>query len=148
MKRCRLTPLTKYQPIDKLRLSEFPPLLLTASPEIQRSQFMEMQVENHDDYTLIKLIGRFDLEAHSQHEMRFSAHTATNSGKVILDLTELEMIVSLSIGLLVSSSKAIKGRGGKMVIVTAPGVVRDTLEMMQLNLAIDMVESVEDAIAA
>ena len=148
MKRCRLTPLTKYQPIDKLRLSEFPPLLLTASPEIQRSLFMEMQVENHDDYTLIKLIGRFDLEAHNQHEMRFSAHTATNSGKVILDLSELEMIVSLSIGLLVSSSKAIKGRGGKMVIVTAPGVVRDTLEMMQLNLAIDMVESVEDAIAA
>ena len=58
------------------------------------------------------------------------------------------MIVSLSIGLLVSSSKASKGRGGKMVIVTAPDVVRDTLEMMQLNLAIDMVLSVEDAIAA
>jgi len=109
---------------------------------------MEMQVENHDDYTLIKLIGRFDLEAHKQHEMRFSAHTATNSGKVILDLSELEMIVSLSIGLLVSSSKAIKGRGGKMIIVTAPGVVRDTLQMLQLNQAIDLVESVEDAIAA
>jgi len=80
--------------------------------------------------------------------MRFSAHTATNSGKVILDLSELEMIVSLSIGLLVSSSKAVKARAGKMIIVTAPGVVRDTLQMMQMNQTIDMVESVEEAIAA
>lgn len=107
---------------------------------------MQMYVEDRDDHTLIALSGRFDWDANNDHEMRFSAQTAAQAGNVIVDLSDLEMIFSLAIGLILSSAKAVQLRGGKMVLLGADGAVLDSLRTVGMHKTVPMVDTTDEAL--
>lgn len=98
---------------------------------------MELTVEQLDNgIKVVALRGRMDMAGTDQIALRFSAETSTEKANVIVDLTALEFMASVGIGTLVRSYKALKLRGGKMVLLNPQKVVELVLDTTRVNTLI------------
>lgn len=65
---------------------------------------------------------------------------------VVIDLTGVRYLASIGIGALITSAKAVKGRGGKMALVVDDGsTVRMSLEATGVDQLIPVFQSAADA---
>jgi anti-anti-sigma factor len=64
---------------------------------------------------------------------------------VVVDLSELEFMASVGIGILVQSYKALKLRGGNMVLLNPQKVVELVLESTQINTFIPICHDLKQA---
>lgn len=84
-------------------------------------------------------------------ETKFTAVTASESAKIIVDLSGVEFIASIGIGVIVLEVNALLLRGGRLVLLNPQKNVRDALEVTlitnialvatDLDAAITMLES-------
>jgi anti-sigma B factor antagonist len=77
--------------------------------------------------------------------MRFTAATASESANVIVDLSGVEFMSSIGIGVLVRSANALKQRQGKIVLLNPQPSVFKVLEATQINTVIPIVYDMESA---
>ncbi|MEO7744551.1 MAG: STAS domain-containing protein [Usitatibacter sp.] len=70
---------------------------------------------------MIMISGRLDVDGTNSAAERLVelAHAAKKS--VVVDITSLKFLASIGIRALITSAKAVKARGGKMVLVVDPG---------------------------
>lgn len=66
--------------------------------------------------------------------------------RIIVDLSETRHITSSGIGVLVSSTKAARDRGGDLLIAGAARKVRQVLDMVGFGDAMKMTASLKDAL--
>jgi len=85
---------------------------------------------------MIKLRGRMDIEGTNQIDIRLSAETSTERANVVVDLSEVDFMASVGIGVLVRSFKTLKLRGGKMVLLNPQKVVELVLDRTLVNTLI------------
>jgi anti-anti-sigma factor len=99
--------------------------------------FMELTIEQlENNIKKISLRGRMDIGGVDQIALRFSSEASMEKANVIVDLTDLEFMASVGLGTLVRSYKALKLRGGKMVLLNPRKVVELVLESTQVNTLI------------
>jgi anti-sigma B factor antagonist len=107
---------------------------------------MELTVERLDnDIKKISLRGRMDIGGVDQIALRFSSEVSLEKALVIVDLTDLEFMASVGLGTLVRSYKALKLRGGRMVLLNPQKVVELVLESTQVNTLIPICYDLKQA---
>ncbi len=90
---------------------------------------MELQIEKRDDnVTLLKLIGRMDSADAQTIDIRFAGATARDHGAFIVDMSAVDFLASIGIRTLLMSAKAVKARGGRLVLLNPSPLVSSTLE--------------------
>ena len=95
---------------------------------------MELTVERLDNgIKKITLRGRMDIDGTNRIALPFSTQTSVERASVVVDLSEVEFMASVGIGILVQSYKALKLRGGNMVLFNPQKVVELVLEKTSIN---------------
>jgi anti-sigma B factor antagonist len=70
-----------------------------------------------DDLRRIAITGRLDMPGTDSVASQLVELTAAPKKGVVVDLSAIKFLASVGIGALIASAKAVKSRGGKMVLV-------------------------------
>lgn len=98
------------------------------------------------DLRRIVISGRLDTPGTDSIAARLTELTAAPKKSVVVDLTGLKFLASIGIGTLVSSAKAVKARGGKMVLVVdESSTVMMSLEATCIDQLIPVFKTSSDA---
>ena len=93
------------------------------------------------------LVGRLDATTVGMVETPFTATVAASGKSAVLDMTGLEFLSSLGIRLLLSASRVVSRRGGKVVLFGAQPMVAEVLEAMALGDLLPAVGTEAEAMA-
>lgn len=94
----------------------------------------QVEVIEKNDYCILKLSGSFSggcelkLLKEAMREI-----IADNKNKIYLDLQEIEYITSIIIGLIISTNKKLKARGGCMFFYRPNTYINELFEMTRLS---------------
>jgi anti-anti-sigma factor len=97
-------------------------------------------------YRLI-LSGRMDVEGVGQIETRFAAMTASPRTAIIVDMAAVPFMSSIGIRALLMNAKAVKNRGGRLVLLNPDRNVRSVLESSAIDQLIPLCDALDDALA-
>jgi anti-anti-sigma factor len=93
------------------------------------------------------LVGRLDATTVGMVETSFTATVAASGKSAILDMRGLEFLSSLGIRLLLSVTRVVSRRGGKVVLFGLQPMVAEVLEAMALGEVLPVVETEGEAMA-
>ena len=97
--------------------------------------------------TRVILEGRLDIEGAAAVDMRMNVIAGTKNA-VIVDLQKVTFLGSMGLRGLVAPARAVKGRGGKIVIFGPNELVEKVLTSSGVNTMIPIHHKLLDAIAA
>jgi anti-sigma B factor antagonist len=107
---------------------------------------MELSVQQLDNgIKKISLRGKMDIPGTDKIALRLSTETSVEKANVIVDLSGLEFMASVGIGVLVKSYKALRLRGGKMVLLNPQTIVKVVLESTQIHTLIPIYTDLQKA---
>ncbi|MGE3166545.1 MAG: STAS domain-containing protein [Planctomycetota bacterium] len=105
-------------------------------------------MNNHADYTQVKLTGRLDMAGVGAIDTKFYASISPRALPAIVDLSSVDLVTSLGIGMLVNGARTLKRRGGRMVLYGATGPVAETLQLAAVDQLLTLVATEAEAMAA
>jgi anti-sigma B factor antagonist len=109
---------------------------------------VQLEVTERDDgISQVALVGKLDITGLHEVDARFHEQTAARRQPTIVDLSRLEFIASLGMGMLISCAQSLQRDGHTMVMAGAIGVVDTALRTAGLDQAIPMVDDVDAAVA-
>ena len=100
-----------------------------------------------DSVRKIDLAGRLDLEGTEAIDLRFTVLTSTAQAFVIVDLAAVEFLASIGIATLVRSARAVRQRGGNMVLLLPRPNVASVLTTTRINQLLPICGTLEEALA-
>ena len=107
---------------------------------------MELTVERLDSgIKKVTLRGRMDIDGTNRIALPFSTQTSVEKANVVVDLSQVEFMASVGIGILVQSYKALKLRGGNMVLLNPQNVVELILEKTSIHTFIPIYHDLKEA---
>ena len=106
--------------------------------------------EDHgDDLRKVRLAGRLDMLGMEPIALKFTSLTASHGQQVLVDLREVSFLASIGIRSIVSSARALEAKGGRMVLLVAPGSsVEATLTSTGISEVIPIHTEEAEALAA
>jgi anti-sigma B factor antagonist len=109
---------------------------------------MEMQVEELDNgVTNVVLRGRLDTVGAGVIDLKFNV-IAGSKRAIVVDLSEVDFLASLGIRVLVIGAKAVKNKGGKIVLLSPDENVHSVLKTAGIEQLIPVLFDRDAAIAA
>jgi anti-anti-sigma factor len=102
-------------------------------------------IEASDSLTHIAVVGRLDLEGVHAVELRFTTQAAARRRPTLVDLSELEFIASLGMGMLLRTAKALDQHKVRMVLVQPQELVERALRASSLDKVIPIAADLEQA---
>jgi len=109
---------------------------------------MEMHVEDTDrGVTNVILRGRLDTAGADSIDLKFNA-VAGAKRAVVVDLSNVNLLTSLGIRVLLLGARAIKSKGGRLVLLSPDANVRAVLETARTDTVIPIFDDRNAAIAA
>src|SRR6266404_4863096 len=109
---------------------------------------MHIDHEPLDDRVLkINLSGRMDHAGSAEIHASLALLTAPPANAVIVDLTKVEIITSVGIRTLLLNAKALKSRGGRMVLLNPGATVTKVLAISGVDRVIGVFRDLETACA-
>jgi anti-anti-sigma factor len=93
----------------------------------------------------VALVGRLDVMAMKQVDVRFNGETAACDRPAIVDLSRLEFITSLGIGMLFGCARSLNLKGHKLIILGSTGFVDTTLRVVGMHDVIPFADTWEEA---
>ena len=107
---------------------------------------MEMRHDNVGDVRRVVLVGRLDTAGVDVVETRFGAAIVPNGKNTIVDLSGVTFLASMGIRMLISTTRALSRKGGKLVMYGATPGVYDVIETTALTDIIPLASSENDAL--
>jgi anti-sigma B factor antagonist len=101
-----------------------------------------------DGITQVALVGRLDVSGLHEVDIKFHGATAARAQPAIIDLTALDYIASLGMGMLISCAQSLRRKGHGMVLMGAKGDVDTALRTAGIDKAIPMASDVDEALRA
>jgi anti-anti-sigma factor len=98
-----------------------------------------------DHLTQVALAGRLDAIGVDQVGPRFQATIAARGKPAIIDLSSVDFITSLGLGMLLSAARSLHSRGARAVIVNPQPLVMKVLETANMPAVIPVVSTVAEA---
>jgi anti-anti-sigma factor len=95
--------------------------------------------------THIALIGRLDIAGLHATDVKFHGYTAARRRPTLVDMSQVEFIASLGMGMLISCAKSLQRFGVKMVLLNPKGLVEEALKAVGIDQVIPIAYSMEDA---
>ena len=110
---------------------------------------MDISFEQLSDGTkLVKLAGRLDMMGAQSIDLKFTSGVATADAGVVVDLSGVSFLASLGIRTLISPAKALKARGGRMVLLNPQPLVVEVLKVSGLLGILPVYTELSEAVAA
>lgn len=94
---------------------------------------MQLVKSKQGDATVLTLTGRLDVEAATEFEETCRKQVQAGARTVLLNLTSLDYVSSAGLRAMLSVGKTLQTQEGKLVLVAAPGPVRQILEVAGLH---------------
>jgi anti-sigma B factor antagonist len=110
---------------------------------------MDLQIQLlADGVKHLVLSGRMDLAGTQAIDHRFAAATATTGVPVVVDLAQVSFLASIGIRTLLQNAKAVKQRGGRMVLLSPTADVESVLQSTGIADIIPIFRDLDTARAA
>jgi anti-anti-sigma factor len=106
------------------------------------------EIDVSETLTHVALEGRLDVAGVDALEVRFNALTVARGKPAIVDLSSVEFIASLGIGMLLRAAKALDARRSVMVLCAPAAPVEHTLRASSIDKLIPVFGNVEEARSA
>lgn len=111
------------------------------------SRVVELEViDRDDDVSQVALVGRLDVQGMQAVDVRFHGYVAARRRPAIVDLSRLEFIASLGIGMLISCAQSLQRHGASMVLLAPSGIVAMNLETAGIDRAIPVARDLNEAL--
>jgi len=107
---------------------------------------MEIRHDNLGEVRRVVLTGRLDTAGVDVVETRFGAAIVPNGKNTIVDLSEVTFLASMGIRMLISTTRALSRKGGKLVMYGAGPGVRDVIETTALTEIIPLAGNESEAL--
>jgi anti-anti-sigma factor len=121
-------------PIQDLHSTAEFEMPFTIQPRDAKISRMKMRHEqNESGIGTIFLSGRMDILGVQKIELRFTTLTATQRKSIIVDLSEVELLVSVGLGLLIRNANTLKAHGKIMVLLKPQPRVERVIEIAGLQ---------------
>jgi anti-anti-sigma factor len=104
-------------------------------------------IRKDDELTHLALVGRLDIAGLHAIDLKFHGYTAARRKPTIVDLSGLEMITSLGMGLFISCAQSMRRFGANMVLLNPRPAVEEVMNAVGLDKAVPVVHSQEEAMA-
>lgn len=109
---------------------------------------MDIDISELDgNVTCIRLNGRLDSPGVDRVEIRFMAALAALGRPAIVDLSQVGFLASMGIRMLISGARALRLKGGKVVLFGASEMVQSVLDHVALDQIIPMAATQDEALA-
>src|SRR5262245_41063885 len=105
-------------------------------------QLTEVQLD--DRITHVALVGQLDVAGLHTVDVKFHALTASRRRPTLVDLSGMDFISSLGMGMLMSCARSLKRSGARMVLLNPRPEVEEALKAVGLDVGIPIVRSVEE----
>ena len=89
----------------------------------------------------VALLGRLDIEGVTSIEIPLTAATVSQKRPAIVDMSGVEFLGSLGIGLLVRCAVSLQRNGGRLVLFGCQPLVQKTLEVTKVNAVLPIADS-------
>ncbi len=89
-----------------------------------------------DEVPTLELVGSLDVHTHRVLRHQLESLIEEGDLHIRLDLTKVDYLGSIGLGVLIHANKQLKALGGKLTVV--PGKLRRHLELMQLHRVFDL----------
>ena len=106
-------------------------------------QLNEVQLD--DRITHLAVVGSLDVAGLHAVDVKFHGYTAARRRPTLVDLSALEFISSLGMGMLVSCARSLMRFGARMVLLNPRPEVEEALKAVGIDQSIPIVRSVEEA---
>jgi anti-anti-sigma factor len=107
---------------------------------------MEMRHDNLGEVRRVVLVGRLDTAGVDVVETKFGAAIVPNGKNTIVDLSGVSFLASMGIRMLISTTRALSRKGGKLVMFGAAAGVKDVIETAALTEIIPLAASENEAL--
>jgi anti-sigma B factor antagonist len=109
---------------------------------------MDHEITDHDGVKVVRLKGPIDVSSSMSLRELLGAQIDSASARVLLDLSDVALIDSSGIGILVTAHRRAEGQGAKFALAGASGTVARVFEMTRTNKLLAIHETVDDGVAA
>jgi anti-anti-sigma factor len=106
-------------------------------------QLREIRVD--DQITHIALVGKLDIQGMHQVDIRFHGYTAARRKPALVDLSGLDFIASLAMGMFISCANSLRRHGAKMVLLDPQPAIEESLTVVGLHQAIPIAHGLDEA---
>jgi anti-anti-sigma factor len=105
-------------------------------------QLNEVQLD--DRITHVALVGQLDVAGLHAIDVKFHSCTAARRRPTLVDLSGLEFISSLGMGMLVSCARSLQRFGARMVLLNPQPEVEEVLKAVGIDQGAPIVRSAEE----
>jgi len=99
------------------------------------------------DFTHVAISGVLDLEGVAAVERRFVIQTSVRRRSTIVDLSKVELLASIGIGMLVEAARGLRLHGKKLVLLGPVPAVERVLVATHVTEILPIARSLEEALA-
>jgi anti-sigma B factor antagonist len=98
-----------------------------------------------DGIKFITLKGRMDIMGTQEIDTNLTAHIASESSNVIIDMSGVDFIASIGIGVIAGSANALLKRQGKIVILNPQPALHNVIKLAAISKVIPIVFDMDAA---
>src|SRR4051812_1623301 len=106
-------------------------------------QLNEVQLD--DRITHLAMVGSMDVAGLHAVDVKFHGYTAARRRPTLVDMTGLEFISSLGMGMFFSCARSLQRFGAKMVLLNPRPEVEEALKAVGVDQGIPIAHSVDEA---
>jgi anti-anti-sigma factor len=97
-------------------------------------QTLEIRCEDLEpNISKVNLSGRLDIAGVQDIELKFTVYTSARRKPVIVDLSEVTLITSMGLGMLITNAKTLQAQGIPFVLLNPQPLVEKVVTMSGLN---------------
>jgi len=97
-----------------------------------------------DRLTHLAIIGSMDVAGMHAIDVKFHGYTAARRRPTLVDISGMEFISSLGMGMFVSCARSLQRFGAKMVLLSPRPEVEEALKAVGIDQGVPIVHSVEE----
>lgn len=109
---------------------------------------MDHEISEQGAVKVVHLHGPIDVSRAMELRDLLGGHIDSGSARVLLDLTDVNLIDSSGIGILITAHRRAAGQGGRFGLAGATGTVARVFEMTRTNKLLSIHDTVEEGVAA
>lgn len=109
---------------------------------------MEHEVTERSGVTIVHLRERIDVGRALELRDLLATRIDSPAARVLLDLSEVTLVDSSGIGVLVTAHRRADGEGARFALAGATGTVARVFEMTRTNKLLSLYPTVEEGVAA
>ncbi|MBI3241233.1 MAG: STAS domain-containing protein [Chloroflexi bacterium] len=109
---------------------------------------MEITAREHKRVVVIRVSGRVDATTTAEFEAKIKEYVTGGHPNLVLELDAADYISSAGLRVLISAQKALKAKGGKLVMAQPSDRVKEVMQLAGLDPLFPIFPDTESAVGA